>query len=103
MLPTVPWRLHISAWAGNLGFDPNPVESLLPFGECAHLHNLAVPKGENICDMPFDPFQVVFQFHSHMQKHNDLIACDNEPFRLATSFSPSFATLRQVRLHLFMP
>ena len=36
---------------------------------------------------PIDPFRVVFQSDSRMNKDNDFIASDNEPFHLATSLS----------------
>jgi hypothetical protein len=38
-----------------------------------------------------------------MNKHNDFIASDNEPLRLATSFRPVRARLRKVRLDCFVP
>src|SRR4051812_25193986 len=75
------------------GFGPSPFESLPPVVEGAHLNGLAIAEGVDIRETPFEPFRVVFQSHSHIEEHNDLVAGDNELFRLATSFSPRLASL----------
>src|SRR5688572_32032839 len=75
------------------GFDSSPFESLPPVVEGAHLNGLAIAEGEDVRETPFDPFRVVFQSYSHIEEHDDLVAGDNELFRLATSFGPRLASL----------
>jgi hypothetical protein len=69
----------------------------------SHLNGFAVAEGVDIRYTPFAPFHLVFQSHSHRSEHNDLVAGDNESFRLATSFGPSTARLRQGAFTLACP
>ena len=66
-----------------------PFEGVLPVGEYAHLNDLAVAERVDSRQRPFAPFRLVFQSDSHIVEHNDLIAGDDEPFWLATSFRPT--------------
>jgi hypothetical protein len=75
-------------------FDASPFKRLLPVGECAHMNGLAVVKGEDIGQTDLVPFSAVFEPDSRMNKHDDFIAGDNEPFRFAASFGPVRARLR---------
>src|SRR3954462_8515094 len=72
---------------------------LLFVGEGAKLNGLAVAEGVDIADVSIAPFRLEFQSHVHVNEHDDAITGDDESFRLATSFGPCRARLRDVRRH----
>jgi hypothetical protein len=91
-------ELHGGASVRVRAFDSSPFEGLPPVGECAHLGGLAVTEGEYVSEARVVPYGAVSKPHPRVNEHNNLVAGDNEPLRLAAPFGPVRARLRQVRL-----
>ena len=84
------------------GVGSSPFESLLPFAERAHLNSLAVAERVDIGKARVNPVIVNFQSDSTMNEENNLVAGDNESFRLACFLGPGVAPVRSVCRHFRM-
>lgn len=61
--------------------------------EYTHFYGLAVAERLGSRMPSFAPLRLALQSHPHVSEHDDLIANDDEPLRLAGSFGPSAARL----------
>src|SRR4051794_28629128 len=79
-----------------LFLNPRPRQRICAFSEREILNDLATAKNEAIGESSARPFGRALQPHPSVEVHDNLISVHEEPFRVATSLSPSAATFRDV-------